>query len=230
VHRVGQDLPGDEILHVQVALPPADRVLRPRQVATVGADLEPARVVVVVSLRARVLVEENLVGRRDRALLAHVNRELLLRLPPLDVPPPALEFGRALVALRDPRRHLREQRALEWPHALHRRARIPILRLEVREHLGVLARVVAQPEVRIVTRPMRRRDVVRLLRRARLRRTDVRPARARARGEHERGGASGRSDERVAREHRAQRICSAQSLLSREQRVLTSEPNRRNQT
>jgi hypothetical protein len=81
VHRVGQDLPGGEILDAQVALAAPLRVLGPRHVAAIGADLDTGGVVVRVPLGALVLVEDDLLGRARRPFATHDDRELLRRLP-----------------------------------------------------------------------------------------------------------------------------------------------------
>ena len=144
---VGQQFAGHEVLEAHRPLPPADAVLGPGQHATVDRDLVVADLEIGLAGRHRVGIEQQLLGRLERALAARVDRELAAGLVARVVPVAVLALRhRAIVGL-DAADDLAIDRVLQRPRVREHGIRVGVLGREVGQHLGVRAGVVAQPVV-----------------------------------------------------------------------------------
>ena len=171
-----------------------DGVVGPREQRAVAADRVVADRVERVAGRELVAVEQDLLGRRHRALAARVDRVLLPGLEARVVPVAVVERP---APTRRPPRSARASRRTACPRAAAparaspRRTRSR--RSRYASTVGVLARVVAQPVVRIVAGAVRRRHLVRPVRGDRRHRLGGRARpRCAARGQARRGRRRGR--------------------------------------
>ena len=156
---IGEDLAGGKLFDVEHELASPDGVVDPRDVMAVVRHVPARELIERVTAGELVAVEHDLLGvvavapHHDRLLLAGL--ELHVREVAV------LEHRDARVVLLDVRAHLGEQLVLELRDRREPRRRVRVLGREVREHRRILARVVAQPVIRILAITVRRRDRVR---------------------------------------------------------------------
>ncbi len=157
---VRQQLAGREVLDPQRVLPAADRILGEREQVVVRRDRGGAHLEEAVALRHPVDVEHDLLGRVQRAGLARIDRVFLAGLVARVVPVAAQAVRHGRVVLLDAPDDLAVDLFLERIGVRRHRRLVGVLGLEVADHLGIGARVVAQPVVLVGAGTVRRLDDV----------------------------------------------------------------------
>ena len=158
--RSGSSSPVARFLTRSDVLPAADGILGEGEQVVVRRDRGRADLEEAVALRHPVDVEHDLLGRIQRAGLARINRVFLAGLVARVVPVAAQAVRHRRVVLLDAPDDLPVDLLLERLGVRGHRRLVGVLRLEVADHLGTRARVVAQPVVLVVARAVRRLDDV----------------------------------------------------------------------
>ena len=153
-----------EIPHLHDVLPAADGVVGPGQQIAVGADGDVADFEEVVALRELVDVQQDFFGRVLAALAARVDGVLAAGFEALVVPVAVHQVRHRGVVLLQAADDFLVELFLERLDVREHGVGVGILRLDVRQHLGVRALVVAQPVVLVRAGAMGRDHLVRLLR------------------------------------------------------------------
>ena len=161
-HR--QRFTAPEVLDSQRELPTPDRVFDIGQQGLVRADLPVADPIEVVSFGEFIDIEHDLFGRVHAAFAARVDRVLLTFLEARVVPVILALVRYGAVVLLDSADDFLVQGGFRIGQRRHHRIGIVVLRLQVREHVGVGAFIVAQPIVFVLARrSMGRRHFMRAL-------------------------------------------------------------------
>ena len=151
-----------EILDSQCELPAPDRVFNIGQEGLIRAELPVADLIEVVSVCQLVDIEHDLFRRVHVAFAAGVDRVLLTDFEARVVPVILVLVRYGAVVLLDSPDQFLVQGGFGSGQRRHDRIGIVILGLEVRQHVGVGAFIVAQPIVFVLSRgPVRRRNFVR---------------------------------------------------------------------
>ena len=143
--RVGEDLAGRQVLDLQPVLAAADDILGISQQAIIRADRIIADREEIVTLGHFGLVEEYLLKRRHAALAAGEDRVARAGLETLVIIIAVVEHRDVRIVLLDAADELSVELVLKRPQRRHIGIDIGIFGIEVADHLGIFAGVVAQP-------------------------------------------------------------------------------------